>query len=475
LSPRRQTLAVATLVVALILEIVDQTIVNTALPAIKAGFAASPQIAEWVAAGYSLSFAMFLLLGGRLGDMFGYRRMFLLGVTGFTLASILCGTAPTAGTLVAARILQGVTGALMAPQAMAFMQLLFHPLERVSRMAMFGVLGGLAAIAGPVIGGLLINANLFGLGWRMVFLVNGPIGLVAVMAGRAWLPAGRAAMTSGIDWAGAALFALAMALLVWPMIAFERPGVGGWAAVPIVLALVTLGWVWRHVSRRVAAGKEGLLDPALFAVPSFRLGLVIATTFALANSGFLLVFAFSLQNERHLSALQAGLLHIPFSVGVMAGIALIGRRLLPRHGRWVLVGGAVALLLSASLVLLAIAWMTAPLVWLIPVIALAGLGMGTTSGCIGPITVAHVARDHAGAASGLLKTCQQAGAAAGAALISGAYFATARVSGHSGTPGAALAMLPALGLCVVAATRLPRRLFASKPAGHAVADAPSLA
>ena len=463
LSQGRKTLALLTLVIALVLEIVDLTVVNTALPAIQADYAASPQIAEWVAAGYSLSFAMLLLLGGRLGDAFGYRRLFVLGVAGFTLASLLCGAARSGEELVAARILQGMTGAMMAPQAMALMQVLFDPLERVSKMAMFGLIGGLAAIAGPILGGALIHADLLGLGWRTIFLVNGPVGLLAVVAGLKFLPDARSPHGAGMDLVGTALFALAIATLVWPLIAMEHGGLGRGEMAGLVASAVFFVAGWRHVNRRVAQGQPALFAPGLFKVPSFRLGIIIAACFALASGGYLLIFAFALQGERGLSPLQTGLLHMPFSLGVMLGIGGVGRRFLPRFGRWVPVAGALAMGVSGVAVLLAIGLTHGSLLMLAPLVAFSGMGMGMASGSIGPITLAQVDAGHAGAASGLLKTSQQLGSALGIALIGGIYFASPRFTGLSGTVGAVALLAPVLLACAAMAAMLPERLFTKAP------------
>jgi MFS family permease len=462
LSPGQKTLAVLTLIVALVLEIVDLTIVNTALPAIQADYAASPQVSEWVAAGYALSFAMCLLLGGRLGDALGYRRMFVLGVAGFTLASVLCGLAASGAQLVGARILQGVTGAMMAPQSLAFMQILFDPLERVSKLALFGVIGGLAAIAGPILGGVLIHADLFGLGWRMIFLVNAPVGAVAVLAARAFLPEMRSPHGGGLDLAGTGLFALAIAGLVWPLIAMEHAGMGPAELASLGASAACFALGARHVARRAAQGRPALFAPGLFAVPSFRLGVLIAACFSLASGGFLLTFAFALQGERGFSPLQTGLLHMPFSLGVMLGIGGVGRRFLPHYGRWVPAAGAAVMALAGGAVLLVIGLTGWTLPVLVPLTALTGVGMGMASGSIGPITVAHVETGHAGAASGLLKTSQQLGTALGVALIGGAYFALHRMTGLSGTLGAAGLLVPVLLACSLLAICLPARLFAAR-------------
>lgn len=183
LTHRQQSLALMTLIVAVVLEIVDMTIINTALPAITSDLSASPEAVQWTIAGYALSFALLLMAGGRLGDMLGYRRVFLWGVSGFTMASVACGLANTPEQLVLARLAQGASAAIMSPQALALMQVLFTPLERVSKLALFGLVGGLAAIGGPVLGGLLIELNLFDLGWRLIFLINLPMGIFALISG----------------------------------------------------------------------------------------------------------------------------------------------------------------------------------------------------------------------------------------------------------------------------------------------------
>ncbi|HEY6868513.1 MAG TPA: MFS transporter, partial [Novosphingobium sp.] len=378
MTARQKSLAVLVLVVALVLEIVDTTIVNTALPAIKAGIGADPVHAQWIVAGYSVSFALLLMAGGRLGDSYGYRRMLVWGVAGFTLASAACGLAQDGGQLVAARLLQGATGAVMAPQSMALMQVLFDPLERVAKMAMFGLIGGLAAIVGPILGGVLIHADLFGLGWRLLFLINLPIGLLTIVAALRLLPPTRSGRHVGYDTGGMLWFALAVAALLWPLIGSEggagrhHPG----ATLPLIAAALPLGWLgWRHVAARVGAGRPALFDPSLFAVPTFRTGLVMAMAFAAANGGFLLVFAFALQVERGQTPLVTGLLHMPFGFGAMVGIGLLSRKLLPRFGRVIPLFGSLVMTLSCGLVLGAIGWHW-PLATIVPAMIAAGVGMG---------------------------------------------------------------------------------------------------
>ena len=469
MTARQKSRALLVLVVALVLEIVDTTIVNTALPAIKTGIGADAVHAQWIVAGYSVSFALLLMAGGRMGDSYGYRRMLVWGVAGFTLASAACGLAQDGDQLVAARLLQGATGAVMAPQSMALMQVLFDPLERVARMAMFGLIGGLAAIAGPIIGGVLIHADLFGLGWRLLFLINLPIGLVTIAAALRLLPPTRSGRHFGYDTIGMLWFGLAVAALLAPLIGAEGAASRGRAGdeLWLMLAALPLGWLgWRHVAARTRAGQPALFDPTLFAIRPFRLGLAMSVAFAAANGGFLLVFAFALQVERGQTPLMTGLLHMPFGFGAMLGIGVLSRALLPRFGRTIPLLGSVVMALSCWLVLSAIGWRW-PLGLIAPAMVTAGIGMGMTTGSIGPITFAQVDRDHAGAASGLLKTCQQLGTALGVALIGSAYFAWARLAGLPPSPFAAAIVGTILASCLLLGLRLPDAIFTPAPAtGH---------
>ncbi|MEO6093845.1 MAG: MFS transporter [Novosphingobium sp.] len=456
MTARQKSLAFFTLVVALVLEIVDLTIVNTALPAIQADFGGGGAQAQWVVAGYSLSFAVLLILGGRLGDLFGCRAMFLLGVAGFTLASLLCGAATDADQLVAARVLQGAAGAIMGPQVMALIQVLYDPVERIGRLAWFGVIGGLAAIVGPILGGFLIAANLFGLGWRSIFLINGPIGVIAIFAGLMLLPRadpGRA--RPRIDGVGTIQFGLALALLLYPLIRGERLewhwSIPAYFAAAALLALTG----WRGLKHRAGQGGAVIFDPLLMANRTFCLGLAVAVTFAAANTGFLFVFAYGLQRQLGYSPFQTGLIHMPFSAGVMFGIAFIGRRFLAQFGKRVLVGGAVMMALSYGAALAWIVGGSSNFALLVPVLVAAGIGMGMLSGPIPPVTVARVERQHAGAASGILKTVQQAGSAIGVALAGSAYFAFA----GRGLAVAAVVVELMVLLCGLMALRLPRQIF----------------
>ncbi|WP_353227818.1 MFS transporter [Novosphingobium sp.] len=471
LDDRQRSLAFFTVLTAVVLEVADSTIINTALPAIRQGLGASPAAMQWIVAGYLLTLGSLLLLGGRLGDAFGHARMFLGGVAGFILASALCGLALSPTQLVLARILQGGAGAMMGPQTMAIVQLLYTPIERVSRLAYFGMIIGLAAIVGPIVGGFLIQLNLFGLGWRLIFLINLPIGLFALLLGRTTLPrTGEEHRGLAIDLGGAALFAAGFGAVLFALIQ-AREWLGMRGAAPLLLlglALVALGW--RRSVRRRTAGLPAMIEPALFALRSFRWGVVAATAFSSASIGFLMIFAVSLQQGLGLTPLGTALVHIPFGAGVMAAVALIVPRLLPRLGRVLPMVGGVLMAAGIVAVLMLIRLGVGHGALLITMLALAGVGFGTLSGPLGPIVVSDVARTHAGTASATLRTAQQLGGALGIALVGTAYFS---VSGHDAAarlqgllPGAITVAL-LLAVAIFAVSRLPADLFGAHRRGPA--------
>lgn len=470
LDDRQRALAFFTVLTAVVLEVADTTIVNTALPAIRDGLGASPAAMQWIVAGYLLTLGSLLLLGGRLGDTFGHDRLFLGGVASFVAASALCGLAPSPGVLVLARVLQGAAGAMMGPQTMAIVQLLYTPLERVKRLAFFGMIIGLAAIVGPIIGGFLIELNLFGLGWRLIFLINLPVGLFALAMGRITLPrTGEEHKGLAIDLIGAALFALGFGLILFALIqAHENLGPAAATAIFVAgLGAVIFG-VCRSIDRR-ANGLPAMIEPTLFALPTFRWGVTAAMAFNSSSVGFLMIFAVALQQGLALTPLKTALIHIPFGLGVMIAVGFLVPRLLPRLGRLLPMAGGMLMAagIISTLALIHARIDGGPI--LITTLALAGIGFGTLSGPLGPIAVSEVPRTHAGTASATMRTAQQLGGALGIGLVGSAYFA---VGGHDAAarlagliPGA-LMIAALLTIAILAVSRLPTTLFATerKPA-----------
>ena len=460
MSERGRRLAFATVMLAFAMDVVDSTIVNTAIPAIQSDLAAGGHAIQWVIAGYFLSFAVLLVTGGRLGDLYGYRRLFLVGVASFTLASLACGLAATAEQLVAFRMLQGATAAIMAPQVMALVQLLFTPLERVSRLAVFGLVGGVAAIAGPILGGFLVEADIGGLGWREIFLINGPVGLAALLAGWWLLPEGRSAHPLRLDIIGMLLLGAALVLLLFPLIQGPEYGWPWWCSVLLAAGPVSLLLFWRHARRRTAREGSALIAPELFHQRTFSLGMAATLFFSTATAGLLMILSITLQRGLGYSAFEAALIHVPFGLGVMGGISLIGRRALPRLGKKVVMIGVVVMIAGCGGAALAMLADAAALLPLLVALLLAGIGMGMIAGPLPPVTLAHVDRGHAGVAGGMQKGVQQIGGAIGIAAIGTLFFTVAARANIVHAFASALVLVGLLlGGVLVTAIALPRDIF----------------
>lgn len=467
LSGRRRTLALAIVATAMVLDLVDMTIINVAIPTLQGRFGASDAQVQWMVAGYSTLFALLLITGGRLGDIFGYKRAFLIGVSGFTLTSLLCGIAADPDQLIAARLLQGGSAAIMLPQVMSLTQIMYAPHERMAPLGLFGVLGGLAAVLGPVIGGVLISANLFGLEWRPIFLVNVPVGIVAIVCAVRILPDGRSARRPRLDMVGTVLVMLLLFLLIFPLIQGPLYGWPVWgfammaASVPVALLLA------RYSIARMRRDGSALIVPDLFRARAFSAGLVTILLFQVATGGLLFTLTLALQRGLGFSAAAVGLAHVPYAFGASFAIGMLSRKALPRFGPVIVSWGA--LLMAAALVGLLIlmqyagATLTHPLM-LAPPLLMMGLGMGLAGGPLPPCTLSEVDVGHAGSASGLLKATQQLGAAIGAAAIGTLFFAVQAATGGDGA--ASIQAFIVSGGCIVlgllgvavSAFAIPRRL-----------------
>jgi len=420
-SHRRRTLALVAVALAFVIDLLDTTIVNVAVPSIGTTLHASKTALEWIVAGYATAFAVLLIVGGRLGDSHGYRRMFLIGIAAFTATSVACGLAPDTLSLQVARLLQGAGAALMVPQVMALVQVMYPPEERYKVYTVFGFLGGFSAALGPIVGGLLIDANWLGLGWRLTFLINLPIGLASLAAGALLLPPGRGVSAVPVDLRGAALSVLLLFALLTPLI--EGPS-RGWppALILMLLCALPLAWAtWRYLGKRQARSGDALVDPALFRRRKVTLGLLCTLCVNPIMPGYLLVMTFVLQTGRGLSASQMAYACAPIAAGAMTAITLLGPRLNRRVGVRTLQGGIVAFVGSLCLCALAL---HGSLSW--PLLVAAQFGMGIGLGLCGPqlsnATLRDVPVSAAGVAAGLLTTVQQIAAAFGVALAGLAFF-----------------------------------------------------
>ncbi|MHC0432281.1 MFS transporter [Streptomyces sp. O3] len=471
--PRSSWLALGAVLLAGFLHTFDVTVVSIAAPSIQDGLGASDADVQWLLAGYSLSFALALVTAGRLGDAFGRRPLALWGIVAFTLASALCAAAPNPSVLIAARVFQGLSAALLAPQIAPVIILLF-PKER--RGAAFGVQAAVIAAAtcgGPVIGGLLAHADVFGLGWRAVFLVNLPIGAVALVLAARWLPAERSGGAPRLDLVGVAVATAGLLLLLVPLV--EGRDSGGGPLLLLSLAGIAVLALLAPLQRRAErAGRTPLLAPGLFRGRAFPAGAAVNFMVLGAVASFFLVYVVHLQDGLGFSAKETGFTLLPFALSAAfasgASVPLTGRL-----GRPMLECGALLMALGTGVLL----WVTLaqgtglrPL-HILPGLVLCGAGMGLLSPPLYNLTLSAMARGGIGSASGVFSTFGQVGNAVGVALVGSVFYAAGGGASDSVTAvGWALGCQVALYLAALTLLRfgLPRP---SRRATAADADADS--
>jgi EmrB/QacA subfamily drug resistance transporter len=444
--------ALLVLLAGVFTSLLDFFIVNVALPDTQRDLHAGPSAVQFIVAGYGLALAAGLITAGRLGDMYGRRKMYVLGLALFTLASAACGLAPSAGFLVAARVVQGGAAALLMPQILAIINTSFTGPARARAFTAYGLTVGFGAVFGQLVGGILIKVDLAGLGWRSIFLINIPIGLAAVALAPRLLPESRAAGGGRIDLVGAVLVTLGLVAIVLPLVEGQQQGWPAWVFVSMAASIPLLAAFALHQRRLAAGNGSPLVNPALFKERAFSAGLVVSLTYQLMMASFFLVLALFLQDGLGLSALQSGLIFLPLGLGYFAASVQSGK-IAARLGPQVLALGS--LIVSAGYLLLA-ANLHHGAGWLIPGLVISGVGMGLVIAPMPAIVLARVKPEHAAAASGVLSTTQQAGGSIGVAVI-GAVFYGALGHGYPHAFGLGLAVMAGLGLAVAAGVQLLRR------------------
>ncbi|MEU6348160.1 MFS transporter [Streptomyces sp. NPDC047072] len=423
---RRRWFALAIVMTAAFMDLVDVTIVNIAIPSIRAEAGASVSQIQWITAGYALAFAAGLITGGRLGDIHGRKRLFLVGIGGFTLASALCGFAANPEMLVAARILQGAMAALMVPQVLSIVHATFPAHERGKVFGLFGAIVGLGAVSGPLLGALLTEWNLFGLEWRPIFLINLPVGIAGLILGNRFISESKAPRALKLDLVGVALVVVGLLMLLYPLTRGEELDWPLWGYVSMAGAPVVFAALVAYEKRKAARDGSPLVELSLFKVKSFAAGIAVQTVFGIGLGIFFLVWTLYMQTGLGWSPLRAGLTGVPFSLAVSTAAGLSVQQLVPRFGRKVLQAGA---LLMAAGVLLYLweaehygmgisSWQMA-----LPLVVM-GVGMGLIVAPLTDAVLSEVPREHAGSASGLINTVQQMGNALGLGLVSVVFFGT---------------------------------------------------
>jgi EmrB/QacA subfamily drug resistance transporter len=446
--PARRWWALATVAAAQFLAVVDAFIVNVAIPSIRADLHASSAEIQAIVAVYQIAYAALMITGGRLGDILGRKRIFLVGVIGFTVASLWCGLAWAAPTLILARAVQGAAAALMVPQVLASIHTLFPDEARKRAFALFGVAIGLGAAVGFMLGGWLVTLNLAGVGWRSIFFVNGPVGIAIALAAALLMPAMRATAETRVDLAGSVmLFAGLLGLLV-PMMFGREFGWPWWLWLPVATAVAVLaGFIplQRATQRR---GGAPLLDLALLEDRAFTFGIGATFCFFLANLSFYFALTLFMQNGLRFSPFNAALTVMPLALAFVVGSRLAAGRL-ARRGGMALIEGCVVQAggLAALATLIGIVPHPAMAMLMLP-LAVFGYGQGMVLAPLFSTVLASVRHAHAGSGSGMLATTQQIANGAGVVLVSSVFFSVQAAIGERYAMLAAMAVIA----CAVATT-----------------------
>ncbi|MGW2862289.1 MFS transporter [Streptomyces sp. NPDC001205] len=423
-ADRRRWFALAIVMTAAFMDLVDVTIVNIAIPSIQKDTGATFSSIQWITAGYALAFAAGLITGGRLGDIHGRKKLFLLGIGGFTLASALCGFAANPEMLVASRILQGAMAAMMVPQVLSIVHATFPAHERGKVFGLFGAVVGLGAVSGPLLGALLTEWNLFGLEWRPIFLINLPVGIAGLVLGTKFISESKAPKALRLDLVGVVLVTLGLLMLLYPLTRGRELGWPLWGYLSMAGSVLVFAGLIAY--ERMKARRDGspLIELSLFKVKSFAAGIAVQATFGVGLGIFFLVWTLYMQTGLGWGALRAGLTGVPFSIAVSVAAGMSVQKLVPRFGRKVLQAGALTM--AAGLLIyiweadrygMAIAsWQMA-----LPLVVM-GLGMGLIVAPLTDAVLSEVPKEHSGSASGLINTVQQMGNALGLGLVSVVFF-----------------------------------------------------
>ncbi|GAA2659065.1 drug resistance transporter, EmrB/QacA subfamily [Actinosynnema pretiosum] len=449
-DPRRWK-ALAVSLVAGFMGLLDVSIVSVALPSMQRGLGTSPAGVQWVVSGYALAFGLVLVTAGRLGDAYGRRRVFLLALAGFIGFSALAGLAPTTEVLVVARLLQGAAAGALAPQNSALIQQLFRGAERARAFGFFGAVVGISTAVGPVAGGAILAVAGEDDGWRWVFYVNVPIGLVALVLAARLLPRAEGGRRGRLDLLGVLLLGAGVLAVLLPLVLAESGGLTAlWWLFPLGAALLAAFVVWER--RTAARGGDPLLDVTLLtAVPGYASGLLLGTCYFVGFSGIWLVFALFFQTGLGYTPLESGLAVTPFAVGSAAS-ALVGGRLVSRWGRKLTVLGLA--LVVAGLVATGLLLRLAPPHlagwWAAGALLVGGIGGGWVISPNTTLTLRNVPVRMAGAAGGALQTGQRIGAAIGSAALAGLFYLVLADTGEDYGTAVSLAIWTAAGAVVVA-------------------------
>ena len=402
----------------------DFFIVNVAIPSLQRELHAGAAAIQWVVAGFGLAVAAVLITASRLGDAFGRRRVFTVGLVLFTITSAACGLAPTAGLLIAGRVLQGISAGLMTPQVLAILRTSYSGQAQARAFSMFGLSLGIGAVSGQLIGGLLIRADVLGLDWRTCFLINVPVGAAAVALTPRVVPESRGPARAALGIPGMVIASVALVAIVLPLIQGRQAGWPAWTWPCLAAGCVLLAAFAWYQHRVAARGGTPLIDPVLFRERAFTAGLLAQLVFWTGQASFFLVLALYLQEGRGLTALASGVVFTAIGAGYLV-TSSTAHHLARLLGRQVIAAGAVIMAAGLALLWAGVAAGAggagseggAGVGWLVPGLLVDGLGMGMVLAPLAVTVLARVSPQHAGPAAGVLSTVQQVGNALGVALL----------------------------------------------------------
>ncbi|MEU4347581.1 MFS transporter [Streptomyces sp. NPDC023838] len=452
------SLGLFTVLLGAALPLIDFFIVNVALPAMEKDLSAGPATLELVVAGYGVAYAVLLVLGGRLGDTAGRRRLFLIGMAAFGVTSLACGLAPTAWTLVAARVAQGAASALMLPQVLATIQATTAGPRRARAMSLYGATAGLSMVAGQILGGVLVAADIAGSGWRAVFLVNVPVVVLGLVLAVRSVPETRSDRPASVDVPGTLLLALSLISLLLPLTEGRAAGWPLWTWVSLAVFPFAAFAFYRTERRTDRLGGTPLVPPSLLKLPSLHRGLVMIVPFSVGFSGFMFVIAVVLQQGLRMGPVSAGLALVPMAVAFFAA-SLAGPRLIGRYGTRVVTTGGLIQGVGITVLVLTVwqGWPGLGVAELAPGVALAGLGQGLQLPVLFRIVLSDIPTDRAGVGSGVLVTTQQSALALGVATLGSLFLSLLPSMGtRDALAVTLLVQLAGVVLTVLLSLRLPK-------------------
>lgn len=421
IKKRASPLALAILLLGGFITVFDLFVVNIAIPSMQADLSVGFAELGFVIAGYELAFGVLLIAGGRLGDRYGRRRLFALGMAGFAVTSFLCGIAPDAMNLIVARLLQGATAALLFPQVYALLRVMYDDTDRRWAFGLLGMTLGLAAITGQILGGFIIESDLFGLSWRMIFLINLPIGVIALLTAR-FIPESLSSDAMAVDWSGILLATAGLLLLLLPLL--EGPNIGWplwtWRSMAASVVFLTIFLLWEHLVAQ--NGGDPAVDLTLFRNSGFSRGSLVVLLIYSTSTSFFLCFVMLLQSGLGLTPFETGLLFAPASVGFVAA-SLLAPKLVAHFGHLSIAGGALTYATGIGWLIVSVTGLgdDPEAFALLPPLVLLGFGQGLSMTPLLNLVIGYVEEKYAGMAAGLISTMQQVGGAFGVSIV-GVFF-----------------------------------------------------